>query len=56
MSNLILCHSLLNGNHRTGIATLRTHVNDDTWGEWVDSYIVDPKRIIAVCRNSLRLK
>jgi hypothetical protein len=53
MSNLILRHSLPNANHRTGIAMLqfciesadsdfvmpRTHLNDETWQEWVDPYI-----------------
>ncbi|RXK47015.1 hypothetical protein [Halorientalis pallida] len=70
MSNLILRHSLPNANHRTGIAMLqfciesvdpefqmpRTHVDDDTWREWVDSYIVDSKRLITVRRNNLRFK
>lgn len=70
MSNLILRHSLPNANHRTGIAMLqfciesvdpgfempRTHVDDDTWREWVDPYIVDSKRIITVRRNNLRFK
>jgi len=70
MSNLILRHSLPNANHRTGIAMLqfciesvdpdfempRTYVNDDTWREWVDPYIVDSKRLITVRRNNLRFK
>lgn len=70
MSNLILRHSLPNANHRMGIAMLqfciesvdpgfqmpRTHVDDDTWREWVDPYIVDSKRIITVRRNNLRFK
>jgi len=70
MSNLILRHSLPNANHRTGIAMLqfciesvdpdfempRTHVDDDTWREWVDPYIVDSKRLITVRRNNLRFK
>ena len=70
MSNLILRHSLPNANHRTGIAMLqlciesadpsfempRTHVDDDTWREWVDSYIVDSKRLITVRRNNIRFK
>jgi len=70
MSNLILRHSLPNANHLTGIAMLqfciesvapdfempRTHVDDDTWREWVDPYIVDSKRIITVRRNNLRFK
>jgi len=70
MSNLILRHPLPNANHRSGIAMLqfciesvnpefempRTHVNDDTWREWVDSYIVDSKRTITVRRNNLRFK
>jgi len=70
MSNLILRHSLPNANHRTAIAMLqfciesvdldfvmpRTHVDDDTWREWVDPYIVDSKRLITVRRNNLRFK
>ncbi|WP_434529937.1 hypothetical protein ACODNH_00455 (plasmid) [Haloarcula sp. NS06] len=70
MSNLILRHSLPNANDRTGIAMLqfciesvdsdfampRTHVDDDTWREWVDPYIVDSKRLITVRRNNLRFK
>lgn len=70
MSNLILRHSLPNANHRTGIAMLqfciesvepdlempRTHVDDNTWREWVDPYIVDSKRLITVRRNNLRFK
>lgn len=70
MANLILRHSLPNANHRTGIAMLqlciesvdpdfvmpRTHVDDDTWREWVDPYIVDSKRITTVRRNNLRFK
>ncbi|EMA28453.1 hypothetical protein [Haloarcula japonica] len=70
MSNLILRHSLPNANHRTGIAMLqfciesvepgfempRTHVDDDTWREWVDPYIVNTKRLITVRRNNLRFK
>jgi hypothetical protein len=70
MSNLILRHSLPNANHRTSIAMLqfciesvdpdfvmpRTHVDDDSWREWVDPYIVDSKRLITVRRNNLRFK
>lgn len=70
MSNLILRHSLPNANHRTGIAMLqfciesvdlgfempRTHVDDDTWREWVDPYIIDSKRLITVRRNNIRFK
>jgi hypothetical protein len=70
MSNLILRHSLPNANHRTGIAMLqfciesvdagfempRTHVDDNTWREWVDPYIIDSKRLITVRRNNLRFK
>lgn len=70
MSNLILRHSLPNANHRTGIAMLqfciesvnpdfempRTHLNDETWQEWVDPFIVDSKRIITVRRNNIRFK
>lgn len=70
MSNLILHHSLPNANHRTGIAMLqfyieskdpefnmpRTHVDDDTWREWVDPYIVESKRLITVRRNNVRFK
>lgn len=70
MSNLILRHSLPNANHRTGIAMLqfciesvdpnfempRTHIDDETWQEWVDPYIVDSKRLITVRRNNLRFK
>lgn len=70
MSNLILRHSLPNANHRTGIAMLqfciesvspdfempRTHLNDETWQEWVDPYIVDSKRLITVRRNNIRFK
>jgi prophage maintenance system killer protein len=70
MSNLILRHSLPNANHRTGIAMLqfciesvdagfempRTHVDDDTWREWVDPHIIHSKRLITVRRNNLRFK
>jgi hypothetical protein len=70
MSNLILRHSLPNANHRTAIAMLqfciesvesgfempRTHVDDDTWREWVDPYIVESKRLITVRRNNIRFK
>jgi hypothetical protein len=70
MSNLILRHSLPNANHRTGIAMLqfciecvdsdfampRTHLDDETWQEWVDPYIVDSKRFITVRRNNVRFK
>lgn len=70
MSNLILRHSLPNANHRTGIAMLqfciesvdpefempRTHIDDDTWREWANTYIVDSKRLITVRRNNLRFK
>lgn len=70
MSNLILRHSLPNANHRTGIAMLqfciesadpefempRTHVDDETWHEWVDPFIIDSKRLITVRRNNLRFK
>jgi len=62
--------SLRNANHRTGIAMLqfciesvnpdfempRTHVDDDTWREWVNPYIADSKRLITVRRNNLRFK
>nr|WP_233125139.1 hypothetical protein [Halorubrum sp. SD683] len=34
----------------------RTRVDDDTWREWVDPYIVDSKRLITVRRNNLRFK
>ena len=34
----------------------RTHVDDDTWREWVDPYIIDSKRLITVRRNNLRFK
>lgn len=70
MSNLILSHSLPNANHRTGIAMLQfciesvdssfgmpsTHVDDDTWREWVDPYIIESKRLITVRRNNLRFR
>ncbi|MFC5973945.1 hypothetical protein ACFPYI_21695 [Halomarina salina] len=70
ISNLILRHSLPNANHRTGIAMLqfciesvnpdfempRTHLDDETWQEWVDPYIVDSKRLITVRRNNIRFK
>jgi hypothetical protein len=70
MSNLILRHSLPNANHRTGIAMLqfciesvdsdfampRTHLDDETWQEWVDPYIVDSKRLITVRRNNVRFQ
>lgn len=70
MSNLILRHSLPNANHRTGIAMLqfciesvnpdfempRTHLDDETWQEWVDPYIIDSKRLITVRRNNVRFK
>lgn len=70
MSNLILRHSLSNANHRTGIAMLhfciesvetdfempRTHIDDETWQEWVEPYIVESKRLTTVRRNNLRFK
>lgn len=70
MSNLVLRHSLPNANHRTSIALLQfciesvdstfemsiTHVNDHTWQDWVDPYIVDSKQLIAVRRNNVRFK
>ncbi|WP_122091439.1 hypothetical protein [Halalkalicoccus subterraneus] len=70
MSNLILRHSLPNANHRTGIAMLqfciesvnpdfempRTHLDDETWQEWVDPSIVESKRLITVRRNNIRFK
>lgn len=70
MSNLILRHSLPNANHRTSIAMLQfclestdpsfemppTHIDDETWQEWVDPYIVDSKRLITVRRNNVRFK
>lgn len=70
MSNLILRHSLPNANHRTGIAMFqfciesvksdfempRTHVDDDTWRDWVDPYIVDSKRLLTVRRNNVRFQ
>lgn len=70
MSNLILRHSLPNANHRTGIAMLQlciesvdpafempqTHLDDDTWREWVDPYIVESKRLITVRRNNVRFE
>jgi prophage maintenance system killer protein len=70
MSNLILRHSLPNANHRTGIAMLQfcietvapefdmpqTHIDDFTWRDWVDPYIVDSKRIITIRRNNIRFK
>lgn len=34
----------------------RTHIDDKTWQEWVDPYIVDSKRLITVRRNNLRFK
>ena len=68
MSNLILSHSLPNANHRTAIAMLqfciecvdptfsmpRTHLDDETWHDWVDPYIVRFKEIITVRRNNRR--
>ncbi|QLD89094.1 hypothetical protein HWV07_08645 [Natronomonas salina] len=70
MSNLILRHSLPNANHRTGIAMLhfciesadpafelpRTQLDDETWQEWVDPYILESKRLTTVRRNNVRFK
>lgn len=70
MANLVLRHSLPNANHRTGIAMFqfciesvapefempRTHVDDETWQEWVDPYIVESKRLITVRRNNVRFR
>lgn len=70
MSNLVLRHALPNANHRTSIAMLQfciegiepsfempsTHVDDDTWKEWVDPYIAESKRLITVRRNNIRFK
>lgn len=70
MSNLVLRHALPNANHRTSIAMLQfcidsvdptfempsTHVDDQTWNEWVDPYIVESKRLITVRRNNVRFK
>ena len=70
LSNLILRHSLPNANHRTGIAMAQlcieavepafempnTHVDDETWKEWIDSYIVESKRLITVRRNNVRFR
>jgi len=39
-----------------GFEMPRTHVDDDTWREWVDPYIIDSKRFITVRRNNLRFK
>jgi hypothetical protein len=68
MSDLIIRHSLPNANHRTAIAMLQfciesvdpafempgTHVDDESWKEWVDPYIVESKRLITVRRNNVR--
>lgn len=70
MSNLILRHSLPNANHRTGIAMLQfcmesavsgfemphTHIDDYTWRDWVDPYIVTSKQLITVRRNNVRFQ
>lgn len=70
MSNLVLRHALPNANHRTSIAMLQfyidsvdpsfempsTHVDDHTWKEWVDPYIVESKRLITVRRNNIRFE
>lgn len=70
MSNLVLRHALPNANHRTSIAMLQfsidsvdstfempsTHVDDHTWKEWVDPYIVESKRLITVRRNNVRFQ
>lgn len=70
MSNLVLRHALPNANHRTSIAMLQfcvecidpefempsTHVDDATWTEWVDPYIVESKRLITVRRNNVRFE
>lgn len=70
MSNLVLRHALPNANHRTSIAMLQfciesaepslempsTHVDDDTWKEWVDPHIAESKRLITVRRNNIRFK
>jgi len=34
----------------------QTHIDDFSWREWVNPYIVDSKRIITVRRNNLRFK
>ena len=70
LSNLVLKHSLPNANHRTAIAMGQlcietvepafempnTHIDDETWKEWIDSYIVESKRLITIRRNNLRFK
>lgn len=70
LSNLVLRHALPNANHRTGIAMLQfciesvepsfempsTHVDDETWRDWVDPYIVESKRLVTVRRNNVRFQ
>lgn len=70
MSNLVIRHALPNANHRTSIAMLQfcidsvdpsfempsTHVDDHTWKERVDPYIVESKRLITVRRNNVRFE
>ena len=34
----------------------RTHLDDESWQEWVDPYIVESKRLITVRRNNIRFK
>jgi hypothetical protein len=34
----------------------RTHLDDETWQEWVDPYIIESKRLITVRRNNIRFK
>lgn len=65
-SNLILCHALPNANHRTSFSVFEGYVNassrpsfilpslateDYEWQSWVDSYIVESKRLLTVRRN-----
>lgn len=65
ISNLILKHALPNANHRTAFGMLERYLetvddsfqmpsmatDDFDWQQWVDSYIVDSKRITTVRRN-----
>lgn len=65
-SNLILCHALPNANHRTAFSMFERYVDattnrtyelpsmvtdDEKWQAWVDTYIVDSKRVLTVRRN-----
>lgn len=70
-SNLLLCHSLPNANHRTAFSMFEGYVkatagsafelpsmitDDYEWQTWVDEFIVDSKRLLTVRRNVGRFR